>query len=99
MEAIKACREADVDIRSHGARYLTGDMLERADFVYVMDRTHRQAVLEMAAPRSKQDLGQRLYFLRQEGDIADPIGMSLETYRSCAKQIARSVRERLDEIL
>jgi len=98
-EAIKACGEAGVDIRGHGARYVTADMLERADFVYVMDRTHHRAVMELAAPRSKQDLGRRLDFLRPDGEIADPIGMSLDTYRSCAKEIAKCVRERLDEIL
>ena len=97
-EAIQACSEAGVDIRGHGSRYLTADMLERADFVYVMDRTHRRAVMELSAPGSKQDLGRRLDFLNQDGDIADPIGMTLETYRSCAKQIAKSVRARLSEI-
>jgi len=98
-EAIKACSEAGVDIRGHEARYLTAAMLERADIVYVMDRTHRQAVMELAVPGSKQNLGRRLDFLSQDGEIADPIGMSLETYRSCAKQISEGVRARLDEIL
>lgn len=98
-EAIKACQEAGVDIRGHEARYLTADMLERSDFVYVMDRTHHRAVMELAGSMSKQDLGRRLDFLRPDGEIADPIGMSLETYRSCAQEIAQSVRERLNEIL
>ena len=98
-EAIEACSEAGVDIRGHGAHNLTADMLERADFVYVMDRTHHRAVMELAAPGSKQDLGRRVDFLRPDGEIADPIGMTQETYRRCAKEIAQSVRERLDEIL
>jgi len=98
-EAIKACEEANVDIRSHGSRYLTADMLEQADCVYVMDRTHHRAVMELAASRGMRNLDRRLDFLSKEGDIADPIGMSLDTYRRCAKKIARSVRERLDEIL
>ena len=97
-ESIEVCREAGVDICSHKARYLTAGLLEHADIVYVMDRTHRQAVMELAISENKQSLGRRLDFLSHQGDIADPIGMSLETYRRCAKRIAESVKERLAEI-
>jgi protein arginine phosphatase len=97
-EAVEVCREAGVNIRSHNARYLTAGMLAQADFVYVMDRTHHLAVREYAAPGIEQGLEYRLDYLSNQGDIADPIGMSLETYRRCGQEIEKSVSERLDEL-
>jgi len=97
-EAVEVCREAGVDIRVHQARYLTAGMLARADFVYVMDRSHHQAIKEYTTPGLDFDFRSRLDYLSRQGDISDPIGMSLETYRRCGQEIEKSVRERLDEL-
>ncbi len=92
-EAVQACYEASVDISGHRSRLTTAELVNRADYIYVMDSSHHHAVKNLAPQKAAQ-----MVLLSKEGDIEDPIGMPIETYRKCAKQIARCVQERMDEI-
>lgn len=92
-EAVQACREAGVDISQHRAQRLTQDLVSRADYVFVMDRSHGKGVTD-----TWPQAAERTQLLGGENDIADPIGGDLDVYRSCAQQIDRGVHERLNEI-
>ena len=92
-EAIQACSEESVDISDHRSQPVTMDLINRADFIYVMDSSHRHAVLNLASHKAGQ-----IEFLSKQVDITDPIGMSIGTYRKCANLIAQSIEERLGEL-
>ena len=92
-EAIQACSEVSVDISGHRSQPVTMELINRADFIYVMDSSHRHAVVNLAPHKAGQ-----LDFLSNKGEITDPIGMSMGTYRRCAKLIAQSIKERLGEL-
>ena len=93
-DAIEVCRQMGVDIGGHRARALTVDLVNEADYVFVMTQAHRQAVLRFA-----RQAGPRTMLLGRQDEIDDPMGMGLEQYRSCAERIDRCVREQLEETI
>ena len=92
-EAVEACREMGVDISSHRARALTVELINGADYVFVMSRSHRRAVLRLVSGAES-----RTALLAGEREIADPVGRSVEVYRDCAAEIAAGVADSLEEI-
>jgi len=92
-EAIQACSEESVDISGHRSQSVNMELIDRADFIYVMDSSHSHAVMNLASHKAGQ-----INLLSKKGDITDPIGMSIGTYRKCANLIAQSIKERLEEV-
>lgn len=92
-EAVQVCRETGVDVSKHQSRRVTAELLEQADYVFVMDLSHYEGVIGVA-PQAKG----RTALLDGDREIADPIGADVEVYRACAAQIAGGVRARLNEM-
>ena len=92
-EAQSACRELRVDIADHRAQPLTVDLIHRADFVFAMTESHRQAIVDLAPQAAA-----RTTLLAQHGNIDDPIGMGMDQYRICAQVTDQSIRRRLAEM-
>ena len=91
--AVDAAAELGADIREHRARQLTAKMVREADLVLVMERYHRDRIVEMlpeAGPKVEL-LGS--YGGGQDREIADPIGMSMEFYRKIARILAEKLAE------
>lgn len=75
----------------HRSRALTRAMLEDADEIYALTRSHRDAILSLDPTADS-----RLHLLDPAGgDVADPIGGPAEIYRHTAAQIAEMVHARL----
>ncbi len=88
-DAAVVAAEFGADLSAHRSRYLTEDMLARADFVFGMTRSHVLTLARANIPGMPQP---RL--LSSDGeDIPDPIGSDLETYRQCAQTIWKSLQE------
>ncbi len=81
--AIAVGKEMGVDLTTHRARQLDKKMIEAADLILVMEQTHRQFILELApgAVAKVRFLGG---YPEKPQEIADPIGRSIEFYRSVA---------------
>ncbi len=90
-EAVVAAAEAGGDLAGHRSQPLTRDLLAAADRVYVMTRSHVQAVedlLPAAAGRTE--------LLDPGGaEIADPYGLPIDDYRACRDQIVAALEARL----
>ena len=93
-EAIQACREIGVDISDHHTGRLTDELLNGADFIFVMDSSHYLAV-ERLSPQALS----RTSLLVADRDVGDPVGMPVETYRKCARQISEGIEERINSRL
>ncbi len=84
LEAQAVVREFAGDLSSHASRPVTANLLADADDVFVMARTHLRTLHEwMPEYRDKMQL------FDPNGDVEDPIGSDEETYRRCAKRLAR----------
>lgn len=85
--AVQVLGEQGIDIACHASRPLSDAIMNRADLVLTMTRGHRAAILA-AWP----EMADRIHTVRPDGgDVADPVGGSIELYEQCARQIAESL--------
>lgn len=85
--------ERGIDLSAHRARIVTREMVEAADLVLTMTRQHKRALLELVP-----DAGDKVYTLkeflgREEHDIPDPFGRSVEEYRRVAHELEKDLEE------
>ncbi|MFT7642798.1 MAG: tRNA threonylcarbamoyl adenosine modification protein (Sua5/YciO/YrdC/YwlC family) [Pirellulaceae bacterium] len=82
-EAVRACKERDLDLTQHESQPLSERLLRHADCILTMTRGHRDAILSRWP-----ELAQRTQLLCRDGsEVSDPIGGPIELYRQCADQI------------
>lgn len=84
-EAIEVMEEVDLDISEHRSRQVTKEMVDEADRIYVMTRSHKDAV----CGTFPQD-ADKVEVLG--GGISDPFGLPISFYRECRNQIGGAVR-------
>jgi tRNA threonylcarbamoyl adenosine modification protein (Sua5/YciO/YrdC/YwlC family) len=91
--AVDALSDMGLDISTHRSQPLTLDLVNRADYIFVMTAEHARMVAALAA-----DAAGRVRTLDEE-DIEDPIGGDKALYRICAERIEKALRNRLKEIV
>ena len=80
--AVEAMREKQINISAHRSRHLSPELIEGADLLVTMTRSHCDAILSIA-PESAG----KVFLLKSFGiaecaaDIYDPFGEALEVYR------------------
>lgn len=79
----------------HRSLHLTPKMVEKADLVLAMTRSHVAGISGMASA----DAGVRIEPLDPDGDILDPIGQGLDVYEATAAQIERAIPGHLKELV
>lgn len=78
--------ERGLSLAGHVARTVTCKMLDDADLVLVMTRSHREALAaEFPGVRPKVHLMAELAGM--EYDISDPYGRPLDVYQTCAADL------------
>jgi glycine hydroxymethyltransferase len=88
--AVEVLSELGVDISQHRSRPLSEKVIDEADWIIAMTRSHLDSIIYLF-PRAAE----KVYLLREfepgatSLDVADPIGMGLEAYRS-ARDIIRN---------
>lgn len=95
-EAVEALRQLGISMGPHASRPLTREMLEDADQVFTMTRSHADAARDMAP-----EAATKITTLDPSGnggaDIQDPIGSPLSVYLDTARTIQRLIEARLRE--
>jgi glycine hydroxymethyltransferase len=88
--AVEVLSELGVDISQHRSRPLSEKVIDEADWIIAMTRSHLDSIIYLF-PRAAE----KVYLLREfepgatSLDVADPIGMGLEAYRA-ARDIIRN---------
>ena len=88
--AVEVVAELGVDISQHRSRPLSEKVIDEADWIVAMTRSHLDSIIYLF-PRAAE----KVYLLREfepganSLDVADPIGMGLEAYRA-AREIIRN---------
>jgi protein-tyrosine-phosphatase len=98
--AVQTMREAGLDLTRHRAQQLEPEMTRAADLVLVMEKYHRERVLELA-PDAAVRTRLLLSFDGRDEEVGDPIGSPIEVYRRTLEQmrpalerVAAEVRQR-----
>jgi protein-tyrosine phosphatase len=90
--AIEVMAQRGIDVSGHRSRALSLELINRADYIFVMTQGHLDSVVQMA-PSARE----RCRLLCDQ-DVEDPIGGSAEVYAACAGQLEAGVRARLNEV-
>jgi len=90
--AVEAAAANDIDISDHRSRLLNATMVRRADLIVTMGRKHRDTV-GVIEPSALAYTFRLTDFSPHAdgGDIADPIGGDLETYRRTFEMIRECI--------
>lgn len=91
-QAVEAVRGIGADLSTHRSRMLTPELVNQADLIVAMGRSHAQAI----AATSPSAAG-RIVLLDPEGDVEDPIGGDVSLYRELAEKFVKLVADRLEE--
>lgn len=94
VSAVRAVKELGIDISKQTSRQLTGDLVQAADYIFGMTRSHLDAITLLYPQASEKTFLMREFddSLRPyEKDIADPIGGSLDVYIKCRDQILKAI--------
>ncbi len=92
--AVEVMARRNIDLSSHAASPLRAEVLQQADYVFVMTEAHRDRVMEMAPSTAD-----RVHTLLDRADIQDPMGGSVDDYEACAERIVSGLEFRLKEIV
>jgi len=91
-EAIEVCQSQGIDISSQRSQPLTIDQVNKADTIFTMSASHYDAIVSLA-PQAASKVA-----LLAEKDIADPFGQPIASYRQCAEEIARAIRNQFEKL-
>jgi len=86
--AVQAMHGNALDLSSHNSRYLSEDILSRANLVLTMTKSHLAAVFDINPNVNAFTLNE---YASQPGEVSDPYGGSLEVYIQCAEQIKQLI--------
>ncbi len=94
-EAVELLEDSGIDLRSHESQQLTRALLEQADRVITMTRSHRDSIVS-----GMPEYAHKVRTLSAQGrDIADPIGGGEAEYQECLAQITTHLDALIEEIL
>ncbi|HTR96406.1 MAG TPA: hypothetical protein VMH61_00745 [Candidatus Acidoferrales bacterium] len=92
-EMQRVAGRAGLDLSPHRARAVTARELREADFVFVMEPRHRDALAAMGAPLERVHLISEWPEPGEPGlRVSDPFGGSREGYEECGRRILHHVR-------
>lgn len=93
-EGLRAVRDLGFAPASPGSRTLTTRMIQDADAIYTMTRSHMQSVLQLDPSAAG-----KVQLLDPAGqDVPDPIGMPQAAYNETAIRLERMIEARLKEL-
>jgi protein-tyrosine phosphatase len=79
--------ENDLDISAHRSRHLSRAMVEQADIIFTMSRSHTERVKKLGGDGRVFLLGEYAGLKRSKAEIADPYGRKLDVYRETFKRM------------
>lgn len=83
--------EAGLDVGGHRAQSLTSELARDADLILTMSRSHLHRVRELA-PGARALLLAEAAGAGEGGEVRDPFGAGVETYRATFRQLEELVR-------
>ena len=90
--AVDALAELGIDLRSFRSQPVTGELLERCTHVFTMTQDHRR-LLDLFHPEFADKVRLLGEFTPHGGDVPDPIGQGLPTYRRCRDAIKSALEQ------
>ena len=91
--AVAVMSRRGIDLSRHQSRPLTLEIVQSADHIVAMTRSHRQAVTDLEPSAST-----RVALLLGDADLTDPVGGSEARYAGCAELIDSALPKWLERV-
>lgn len=92
-----AMKEYDIDLKDHKSKGLESKDMENADLILTMTQGHKHYLL-----LNFPEYGKKIYtikeFTNENGDIEDPFGGNLDSYKNCAANLNRVIKKAIKTI-
>ena len=95
-ETLNALESMGIEYEGH-SKPLSMEMIENADLVLCMTRSHQAAARSMVGGDS--ELAARIQMVDPDGDIPDPIGQGQAIYDKVARRLQKVIPERVADLL
>ncbi|PKL42705.1 MAG: threonylcarbamoyl-AMP synthase [Planctomycetes bacterium HGW-Planctomycetes-1] len=92
-ESIRFCELKGIDISGHKSRAVTSEMIEKADYIFVMSAGHKDGIMRFCPTAENRCM------LLDDSDISDPLGGDFQAYSICGGIIEKAVNKRIGELL
>jgi protein-tyrosine phosphatase len=90
--AVTAVASLGADLSRHRSRPLSPELINQADLILAMGRSHQHAVTAISPAASD-----KTFLLDPSGDVEDPIGGDASLYLELATHLTELIRDRLNE--
>jgi protein-tyrosine phosphatase len=92
--AVEVMKQMGLDLSDHTTQPLSERLVQQADLIFVMTRSHRHAILS-EWPEAAERVRVLCY---NQGDVSDPIGGTADQYAKCAEQIKSELETWMNEL-
>ena len=92
IDAVTALRDEGIDLRSFRSQPVTEKLLSQCTHVFTMTQDHKR-LLELLFPEHESKIQLLGEFTHRGGDVPDPIGQVLLTYKRCRDFIKSSLAQ------
>lgn len=90
--AIFAMKEMGFDLSCHISRQLTYDLLNESDLILTMTMGHKVSILSVY-PSFKEKIFTIFEYIGENGEVSDPFGGDIESYRKTAAQLKNVIEK------
>lgn len=88
--SVEVMKEKGLSLDDHETTMLSISLVEEVDLILTMTLSHKTSILS-SAPWLEGKVFTLKEYVRLPGDITDPFGGSVETYRICLEDIEQSL--------
>jgi len=97
-EAIEVLKEKEIDISSHRSKLVTDEVLEEADLVLTMTKSHKETLL-----LKHPSVEEKIYTLKEytygiDRDVFDPYGQGLRAYKDVEEELSDALEKIVEKI-
>jgi protein-tyrosine-phosphatase len=95
--ATLAVKEMNLDLSNHISRRLTYELLMESDLVLTMTNGHKSSILSLF-PSFKGKVFTLFEYIGENGEVGDPFGGNIDSYRKTALQLKNVIEKILYKI-
>jgi protein-tyrosine-phosphatase len=97
--ALLVALEHNLDISAHRTRHLTRDLVDRADMIFTMSRSHSSRANKLGGDGRVSLLGEYVGLKRSKAEVADPYGSELQVYRETFDQLQSWIEVAVERLI
>jgi protein-tyrosine-phosphatase len=97
--AILALKEKDIHLDTHRSKQISREMLMESDLILTMTKSHKQMLMPFCEACEDKLFTLKEYALGNSGDVVDPFGQDLASYKLCRDELIELVEKAMKRIV